>query len=249
MQELDNKTKISLAKSLVSSFNSGDWIELFALTECEDCPTNNSKFYQDVHWQNEGLKGGCIQAIEYILDENPESIIQIWGMDGVQTSLKRSDIDTYSFIKEIINAEEGKSVPKPTPKNTNKNIYLALKDAELLITNSGAASGYDRMHTALHGFLREVCKNNNISYNKSDAITALLPKINNYIKSLPDDGRNEKVFNMLRSANAMLDSINYLRNHNSQSHPTEELLTENDAVFSINLVRSIITYVDNLLNK
>jgi hypothetical protein len=248
MQELDNKTRISLAKSLVNSLNSGDWKELFALTECEDCPTNNSRFYNDVHWQNDGLKGGCIHAVEYILEENPENIVHIWEMEGVQTSLKRSDLETYTFIKAIVNTEEGKSVPKPTPKNTNNNIYLALKDAELLITNSGAASGYDRMHTALHSFLRQVCENNNISYEKSDAITALLPKINNYIKSLPDDGRNKKVFDMLRSANAMLDSINYLRNHNSQSHPTEELLTENDAVFSINLVRSIITYIDNLLN-
>jgi hypothetical protein len=52
---------------------------------------------------------------------------------------------------------------------------------------------------------------------------------------------------MLRSANAMLDSINYLRNHNRQSHPTEELLTDSDARFSINLARSIMSYVDDLL--
>jgi len=248
MQELDNKTRISLSKLLMVTLNSGDWEELFAITECDDCPSNNPRFYKDVHWQNEGLKRGCFQAIEYILEENPENIVHIWKMDGVQTALKSSNSDTYSFIQAIVNSEEGKSVPEPIPKNTNDSVYHALKDAEVLIANRGAANGYDRMHTALHSFLRQSCENNNIPFSQKDGITALLPKISTHIKSLPDDGRNEKVFNMLRSANSMLDSINYLRNNHSLSHPTDELLTENDAVFSINLARSIMTYIDGLLN-
>ena len=246
MQELDSKTRITLAKSLMT-LNTGDWEELFTITECEGCPLNNSRFYQDVHWQNEGLKRGCIQAIEYILEENPENIIHIWEMEGVQSSIRKSDPDTYSFIEAILNNEEGKSVAKPVPINTNNSIYHALEDAEVLIAKRGAASSYDRMHTALHSFLRQACENYSITYAQGDSITALLPKINSYIKSLPDDGRNDKVFTMLRSANAILDNINYLRNHNSLSHPTEELLTDSDARFAINLARSIMTYIDDLL--
>lgn len=33
------------------------------------------------------------------------------------------------------------------------------------------------------------------------------------------------------------------------SHPTEELLNEDDARFAINLTRSIIAYIDNLIEK
>jgi len=54
---------------------------------------------------------------------------------------------------------------------------------------------------------------------------------------------------MLRSVNAIMNNINYLRNYNSLSHPTDELLNFNDAKFAINLVRSIMTYVDNLFTN
>ena len=61
------------------------------------------------------------------------------------------------------------------------------------------------------------------------------------------DGRNEDVFKMLRSSAAILHGINNLRNNYSMAHPTETLLNEADARFAINLVRSIMTYVDELL--
>ncbi len=46
---------------------------------------------------------------------------------------------------------------------------------------------------------------------------------------------------------AILHGINNLRNNYSMAHPTETLLNEADARFAINLVRSIMTYVDELL--
>lgn len=51
---------------------------------------------------------------------------------------------------------------------------------------------------------------------------------------------------MLRSAGSILHGINNLRNH---AHPTQTLLTEGDARFAINLVRSIMAYVDELLGQ
>ena len=147
----------------------------------------------------------------------------------------------------IINNDVAKLVTTPSVNNSNESVYQALADAEVLISERSAANAYDRMHTALHSFLRQVCKNHSIPYGSNDSINGLLPKINDHIKNQPDDGRNEKVFKMLRSANAMLDNINYLRNHHSLSHPSENLLKNNDAQFAINLARSIMTYVDGIL--
>ena len=45
----------------------------------------------------------------------------------------------------------------------------------------------------------------------------------------------------------MLDTINYLRNHHSLSHANQELLTDADAQFAINLTRSIMSYIDKLV--
>ncbi|HFQ9974029.1 abortive infection family protein, partial [Escherichia coli] len=81
----------------------------------------------------------------------------------------------------------------------------------------------------------------------NDNVPGLLSLITAHLKDLPDDGRNEDVFKMLRSSAAILHGINNLRNNYSMAHPTETLLNEADARFAINLVRSIMTYVDELL--
>ncbi|HDY99555.1 MAG TPA: abortive phage infection protein [Pseudomonas sabulinigri] len=246
MDELNNKDKINLSKVLMNTLNSGDWKELFAITECDDCPQNSSQFYKDVHWNNDSLKQGCINAVEFILDANPVNIKEIWGLEGVQGTLKRNKPELYNAIESIVDGVV--LVANPNVNNTNESVFKALEDAEVLLTTQGASSAYDRMHTALHGFLRQVCHNNNISFVNSDAITALIPKISSYIKEQPDDGRNSKVFAMLRAAGSMLDTINYLRNHHSMSHPNENLLKESDAKFAINLARSIMTYIDDLFD-
>lgn len=248
MCELSNKERIKLAKVLMDDLNTGDWQELFAMTESEIYLQHNNRFLRDVHWQNKGLKQGCIGAVNHILDADESHISEIWNLSGIQSSLSRKEPDLFRKIESIINDEELKTVSKPELENTNESVYEALKDAEVLIHERGAPNAYDRMHTALHSFLRQVCENNSIKYDKNDAITALLPEINNYLKSLPNDGRNDKVFAMLRSANSMLDSMNYLRNHNSLSHPNERLLNNSDARFAINLARSIMSYIDNLLD-
>ncbi|WP_336749738.1 abortive infection family protein [Pantoea vagans] len=55
-------------------------------------------------------------------------------------------------------------------------------------------------------------------------------------------------FCMMISARAILQEIKNLQNNNSMAHPTENLLNESDARFAINLVRSIMTYIDELLD-
>lgn len=245
MDELSNKQKVYLAKILMDVLNGGDWKELFTLTDCDDCPQNRSQFYKDIQWGNESLKQGCINAVEYILDEDPVNIKEIWDLDGVQRVLKAKDTDLYNVIESIVNGVV--LVASPDVNNTNESVFKALEDAEVLLMSQGASSAYDRMHTALHGFLRQICTNNNISFVPSDAITALIPKVSNFIKQQPDDGRNQEVFAMLRAASSMLNTINYLRNHHSMSHPNEHLLKESDAKFAIILARSIMTYIDELL--
>ncbi|MEA9390473.1 hypothetical protein SJI19_07955 [Acerihabitans sp. TG2] len=52
---------------------------------------------------------------------------------------------------------------------------------------------------------------------------------------------------MLRSAISILYRVNNLLNNNSLLHQENKLLNEVDAKFAINLVRSIMSYVDDLI--
>lgn len=248
MLELDNKQRLIIAKAAMV-LSTGDWTELFRLTECEYYPEEYSHFMNDVHYHNDGLKQSCIHAIDTILDLEPENIRHIWEMSYLSTKVRRLEPTLYDLIESYIDGELQKNVSSPELANQNENIYNALADAELLIKNRGPEFAYDRMHNAVHSFMRQVCDNNSISYADTDGITKLLKMINSHLKAIPADGRNDTVFNMLRSANSIMDGTNYLRNHNSLAHPTQRLLNSTDALFAINLAKSIITYVDGLLEK
>lgn len=85
-----------------------------------------------------------------------------------------------------------------------------------------------------------MCDNHGIATNSTnDNVPSLLSLITAHLKDLPDDGRNEDVFKMLRSSAAILHGINNLRNNYSMAHPTETLLNEADARFAINLAPDV----------
>lgn len=246
---LDKKNQLKLAKFLTEYFSEGDWQELFTITDCEDVPDNIYNFYRHVHWNNPELKGAAITATQDILARKADNLSLIWELDRVQQLLQREHPDLYHEIDTIVNLKGQRNVSASPAKNVNLNIYQAIADAETLLIKNGPQYAYDRIHTALHASLRQACINHSITVDPTkDNVPGLIGVISEYLNALPDSGRNADVFRMMRSARAILHEINNLRNNNSMAHPTENLLNEADARFAINLVRSIMTYIDELLD-
>ena len=127
MKNLEHKYRVVLAKALMSIFNTGDWDELFTITECTDFPENHTRFFQDVNWQNASLKMSCINAVDHILDADPKNITHIWEMDKVQDCLSRKYSDIFNIIEDIINNNDAKLVAKPEPININDVVNTDLE--------------------------------------------------------------------------------------------------------------------------
>jgi len=251
MREIENIEIIAIAKVLMGSLDTGDWSELMMITGCDDYYEQNSQFQRDIHWTNPGLKQGCINAVKHMLDSDVNNIIKIINFERTSLLLENQHEKEYNTIISKISTISGKIVLNQPTKVTSETIYQALDDAQLLIDNNKPENAYDRVHTALHGFLKKICEDQKIHHSSSDNITALLPKISNHLKvhSSFELDRNKKIVEMLRSLNSVLDSINYLRNHNSLSHPNEKLLNKNDALFAINIARSITSYIDSIVEE
>lgn len=213
---LNKVSQINLAKILAEKFNEGDWQELFAVTDCEDVPEGLNQFYRHVHWDNPELKGVAIAAIESTLARDADNLSKIWALDNVQRFISIANTELFNEIKNIVNQNGQRNVSAAPVKNVNENIYQALEDAEVLLKNNGPHRAYDRVHTALHASLRQMCANHGIATNSTnDNVPGLLSLITAHLKDLPDDGRNEDVFKMLRSSAAILHGINNLRNNYS----------------------------------
>jgi hypothetical protein len=124
-------------------------------------------------------------------------------------------------------------------------VERAIADAETLLRASGASSGLDRVHTALHGYLIETCKRAGIECEESANLAALLKSIRNHHPAFQaSDVRKQDVTAILRTMGAVADALGPLRNNASAAHPNSELLDEPEAMLAINAARTILHYVD-----
>ena len=234
-----------LGDILSSHLNLGELRTIFIKTGFQEF--DNHIFRNAVNFGNDNLSHLCMQITEEILTSDEENIKHFWEVSSVTNALKKNDLDLYQIIEGYISGDELKTVTATPVNNTNENIYNVLKDAEALLETRGPGEAYDRIHTALHGTLKLMCDKNAIARTDKHRVDELLTLINNHLKAQKDSERNKLVFEMLRSAIAILTKTNELRNHHSNAHANATLLNDADAKFSINLIRSIISYVDDLL--
>ena len=124
------------------------------------------------------LDGTTRQRFEKILTESVPDV-QARILEGI---LKRfpvggSEIRTPELAAEIRGwirrLQSGPLVEEPDLRITSDVVGRALQDAQELLRATGATSGVDRVHTALHGYLREVCAGAALSTAADASITEL----------------------------------------------------------------------------
>ena len=246
MYELSKEQRLKLSTILMEYLNAGNWKGLFELTDSEAFAQQHTQFYEDDIWENETLEQDSIDAVEYILTKDSGNLKIIWELDGVAAITSRKDTDLHSDIEAFL---ETFTVGDTNTYafDTHQSIYNALEEAEALVNTQGAGSAYELVHAALQGFLQQTCSSNSIPFDANDAIPVLHAKVIDYIKGqaysgLQEKSRNDKTLSMLRVAAALTNTLNDL----SASKHNENVLTEADAKFAINLSRSVMRYIDDL---
>lgn len=141
-------------------------------------------------------------------------------------------------------------VPAPSPKVTSETVTRALADAEKLLRSNGAPSAIDRAHTAFHGYLKVLCREENIAFADDAGVTQLFKALRKghprFKSSSTGDDQITRVTNAMA---AITDALNPLRNNTSMAHPNETLLDEPEAMLVINSVRTLLHYLCDKLEQ
>lgn len=138
-------------------------------------------------------------------------------------------------------------VPSPALQITSAIVERVLKDAERLIATEGATSAVDRVHTALHGYLRAIADQAGILYTDtaSGSITEMYKLVRTKHPKLTSTGPEQDLIDKILKVHAVVvDVLQPLRNHSSAAHPNEELLEAPEAMLVINSVRSLLHYLN-----
>lgn len=126
-----------------------------------------------------------------------------------------------------------------------KWVRRALADAEQLLGTSGPASAIDRMHSALHGYLKTVCREQGIELPTDATLTLAYKTLRRQHPGLRSFGDHEYEAGRILSSFAFtLDALNTLRNHASVAHPNERLIGVAEGMLPINAVRTIFHYLN-----
>jgi len=168
----------------------------------------------------------------------------------VNSSEKRTE-ELYREIQMWIRTlSKQAAIEQPTIKATSEVVRRALSDAEHLLQKSGSTSAVDRLHTALHGYLLDLCRKLGSVPIPEDAnltqVFRLLRK--HHVAFQAHSMRLQDVDRILNSLASVLDAMNPLRNRGSVAHPNEVLLDEIDAQLFVNSARTILQYVEGRIN-
>ena len=124
-------------------------------------------------------------------------------------------------------------------------VARAIADAEALLAKTGATSGVDRVHTALHGHLLAVCAAASVETPRDASLAAVYRLLlEKHPKLVPSGPRSDDIRQIQRSIAAIIGALEPVRNRASVAHPNPSLLDAPEAVLVINAARTILTYVD-----
>jgi len=141
-------------------------------------------------------------------------------------------------------------VPAPAPKITSEIVERALQDAGNLLKTSGPVSAVDRVHTALHGWLKAACADAGIPLGTDPSITEVFSTLREKHPKLRATGNGaEEITKVLRALSKAIDSLNTLRNRMSVAHPNEKLLDEPEAMLMINVTQTLLHFLDAKLRS
>ncbi|SIT41082.1 conserved hypothetical protein [Paraburkholderia ribeironis] len=102
----------------------------------------------------------------------------------------------------------------------------------------------------MHGYLIAVAKSANIEVEPNEKITAIFKRVREGHPKLNYIGpRATEIGLVLKAGATIIDSINTVRNNASVAHPNEEVVPEAEAMFLINMIRSMLHYIEMKLKS
>jgi len=133
---------------------------------------------------------------------------------------------------------------------TSDIVRLAIDDADILIKKGRPANAVDRLHTALHGYLKTECLKGSIAFEPRASIEVLFQLLREQHPRLKNLGIHQESMNkVLRSMAKIVNVINSIRDQHSLAHPNDVLLDSAEATLFANSVRTLLQYLENRLSS
>lgn len=180
-------------------------------------------------------------VLRAILDEYPRDD----EPDPDRPTFRSSELHR-AILAWISRLETGQIAVEVEIESPSDIVRRALDDAASLLRTTGPQSAVDRVHTALHGYLRSLCEEIDVHLDGRPTMNQLFKALRGSHPALADVGtRAEDVKRILGAMATILDALNPVRNRGSVAHPNDQLIGEPEAHLVINVVRTLLNYLED----
>lgn len=236
-----SRVLMALQKAIVANFQEHDWIEFGYATGHQDFIRSHKRLLRSLSWQDDDYRGCVFDFLEYLVSRDVTAIYKMVEHQELRPYLEKHSLD----VLVELGLSEARVPALPLPQiSASEVVRRALADAENLLVSNGATSAVDRLHTALHGYLRSACAEARIAVAADASITGLLKTLKIGHPGLRELGvHSAELVKILNSFGSIVDALNTLRNHASVAHANENLLEEDEALLVVNAVRTLFNYL------
>ncbi len=157
---------------------------------------------------------------------------------------KAKRANARAVLERTVSRLRGQAVMVEGLVATSETVKAAIADADLLIREHGNTSGTDRVHTALHGYLRSLCTKYGIQFDQDSDAPRLLKVLRTPVPQLQAGlTRQDDVNRLVGALGTIVDALSPIRNHASLAHPNETRLEAAEAALAIDSARTILNYL------
>lgn len=231
---------VAMQRAIVEEFNATDWQELGYLPGCHAYIRGHGRLLRSLSFGDEDY-GACVfLALQHFAHSGGGVLAAVIEHPKIYPHLQR----TVPAKLIELGYQIGHVPAVPPSARASDVVRRALDDANHLLVTSGATSAIDRLHTALHGYLKSTCLDAGIPIPDDATMTQAYKALRISHPALQSLGRHgREVEKVLTSFASVLDAFNTLRNHGSVTHPNEHLLEAAEATLVVNAVRTIFHYL------
>ncbi|WP_432217080.1 abortive infection family protein [Pseudomonas kribbensis] len=236
---------LALQKAILSVFTREDWRDIGYLTGHHDYIQNHSRLLRSLGFGDDDY-GDCIyQVLNYFSFNDIKALVALIEHEKIRPFLEQSIPGKLTELGYSTG-----HVPAVLPSARASDVVRrALTDADQLLASSGATSAIDRLHTAMHGYLRSACQDVGISIPSNATLTQAFKELRTHHPALQSLGSHDKeVGKILTSFASVLDALNPIRNHGSVAHPNDRLIELPEGTLVVNAVRTIFHYLNQKLD-
>lgn len=132
----------------------------------------------------------------------------------------------------------------------NNMVNETIEDADNSMVQGDYDHAFDRIHTAIHAYFRNLLENFDIEFDRGDNILKLYKVIQREILNRTDNSSSKKrVEQILRSANGIIQALNEIRNNNSFAHPNDQIILKDEAKLALEIAKSLVDYLQEVITQ